>query len=131
MSGTLEKKADLKNAWNARYVELRGPWLTYWGAADKKRKKGEVHVGKCTVRKDTSGPEPSFVIIMANQHQHVHAFRVGKVQRTGESELERWIEAVKKAARENEMEVADGVVDVSHLHDVEDQEDAGAPPAMV
>jgi hypothetical protein len=123
MSGTLEKKADLKNAWNPRYVELRGPWLTYWGAADKKRKKGEVHVGKCTVRKDTSGPEPSFVIIMANQHQHVHAFRVGKVQRTGESELERWIEAVKKAARENEMEVADGVVDVSHLHDVEDQED--------
>ena len=124
MSGALQKKGDLGNIWNTRFAELRGPWLTYWSSADKAVKKGELHLGGSTVRKDMDSENPVFVILSTDQHQHIHSFRLQPTGDTDTSEFEQWVKAVKKAAANFDRHVVDGSVDISMLHDIEMQEDA-------
>ena len=124
MSGSLQKKGDLGNIWNTRFAELRGPWLTYWSSADKAVKKGELHLGGSTVRKDMDSENPVFVILSTDQHQHIHSFRLQPTGDTDTSEFEQWVKAVNKAAANFDRRVVDGSVDISMLHDIEMQEDA-------
>eukprot|EP01043_Picozoa_sp_COSAG02_P080296 COSAG02_NODE_19013_length_905_cov_1.399504_1_plen_105_part_10 len=105
MSGVFQKKGDLGGAWNTRWAELRGPLLTYWAGPDKKDKKGDLHLGGCSVRKDTGGEHPVFVILSTDQHQHIHSFRLQPGGKTEASAFEQWVRALKEAAATNEKHV--------------------------
>lgn len=135
MSGAVQKKGDLGGAWATRWAELRGPVLTYWGGPDKKVKKGDFHLGGCSVRKDMGGERPVFVIISTNQHQHIHSFRLLPGETEASSVFEQWVKALKEAAATHEKQIVDGVVSISHLHDIAEQEDAkqggSFPPGML
>ena len=90
---------------------------------DKTVKKGELHLGACTVRKDMESENPVFVILSADQHQHIHTFRLQPTGDTDTTEFEKWVKALKKAAADFDRDVVDGSVDISMLHDIEEQED--------
>ena len=129
MAGNLQKKGDLKSTWAARFVELRGPWMSFWATSAKKHKKGEIHIGGCKCIKDPKGGDKCVSLVMPGQHQHVHTFRVlppskaaGSTEETAQADFELWYDSFLNAGI-HEAIAAGGVVDVSMLQDVEREED--------
>jgi hypothetical protein len=130
MVGTLQKKGDLKAHWTVRFVEIRGPWVSYWETSAKKHKKGEIHVGGSTCVKDPKGGERCVSIIMAGQHQHVHTFRTmqparsaGTTEESTQTEFEQWHKQFSTAGSQHEIMTTGGTVDLSMLQDLEAEED--------